>query len=380
MNKHYFSDITDLFLKVKQEENIPIDANAKESIKAMLRKQINEMKDADTYKNLEPLGGKQSFWTTWKRQLIGVPASLVAVMVIVFAMSSLQPSVPKDDFSPRQSEPAPQATEEAVEKHVFDRPLVKTAQKPETKQLENQQEDRSLNKKDRAEATVVSYETPVAKEDNKQEESSLFDDIQYNTGQTFILQTNEDEDVYEETEKQQETQPRQTEEDPEPEPDMDTDVEAETKPDTNTEQDVQTENIVNIAVQESPEPLDSLEADIPPDTVTEIQDVQEPLEPTLDAIDESRATQVKQPALTAYPVYVYKDKNLEESPAFSKEKLAKLTKSYTPDLVSVYYVENNQVVVEIEENDITKWYLFDNIDGTWTISKYEKFITKDVVK
>lgn len=394
MNKHYFSDITDLFLRVKKEENIPIDAKAKESIKTMLHKKINEMKNADTYENLEPLGGKQSFWATWKRQLIGVPASLVAVMVIVFAMSSLQPTIPKDDFSPRQDEPTPPATEEAVEEHVFDRPLVKTAHNPETTASEERQGDRSLNREERPRETNVPTETPVTYEDTRQEESSLFDDIPYTAGQTFILQTTEDETAHEDTDAQeteQTDQPEQTTEeqatDIQTEADDNTESDAETS--TDGEQDIQTEDITNKSVQESPEsqetqetqePQDSLEADIPLDTVTEIQDTLEPQEPTLDVLDDSIAAQVKQPVQTAYPVYVYKDESLEESPAFSKEKLAKLTKSKTPDLVSVYYVESNRVVVEIEENDITKWYLFDNVDGTWTISKYEKFITKDVVK
>lgn len=354
MNKHYFSDITDLFLKVKKEENIPIDANAKESIKKMLHAKINKMKAADTYEKLEPVGGKQSFWTTWKRQLIGVPASLVAVMVIVFAMSSLQPSIPKDDFSPRQTETST-TMEEVQKEQAFDRPLVKTAQKPDTSKQEDRQSDRSLNKTDKEEQIIV---TPPVEE----EEKPFIDEIQYTAGQTFILQTPE------ETETEPETGP-----DPEPETAV---KKNDAKEDTATQ--------------------DSLDADVPPDTAqpteaqpikesTDVQETQEQQEvqetqTTETILDQTVSIQVNQPALTAYPVYVYKDKSLEESPAFSEEKLAKLTKSKTPDLISVYYVENNQVVVEIEENRVTKWYLFDNIDGTWTISKYEKFITKDVVK
>ena len=355
MNKHYFSDITDLFLKVKKEENITIDANAKESIKKMLHAKINKMKAADTYEKLEPIGGKQSFWTTWKRQLIGVPASLVAVMVIVFAMSSLQPSIPKDDFSPRQTETST-TTKEVQKEQAFDRPLVKTAQKPDTSKQEDRQSDRSLNKTDKEEQIIV---TPPVEE----EEKPFIDEIQYTAGQTFILQT-----------------PEETE--PEPEPSVE--QAQEIKPETAVKKNDAKEDTTT---------QDSLDADVPLDTTqpteaqpikesTDVQETQEVQETqkTETILDQTVSTQVNQPAITAYPVYVYKDKSLEESPAFSEEKLAKLTKSKTPDLISVYYVENNQVVVEIEENGVTKWYLFDNIDGTWTISKYEKFITKDVVK
>jgi hypothetical protein len=356
MNKHYFSDITDLFLKVKKEENIPIDANAKESIKKMLHAKINKMKAANTYEKLEPIGGKQSFWTTWKRQLIGVPASLVAVMVIVFAMSSLQPSIPKDDFSPRQTETST-TTEEVQKEQAFDRPLVKTAQKPDTPKQEDRQSDRSLNKTEKEEQIIVA--PPV-----EEEEKLFIDEIQYTAGQTFILQT-----------------PEETE--PEPETETETSI--------GQAQEIKPETAVNKNdAKEDTTTQDSLDANVPLDTareqetqvsqeVQEQQEVQE-TQTTETPLDQTLSTQVNQTAITAYPVYVYKDKSLKESPAFSEEKLAKLTKSKTPDLISVYYVENNQVVVEIEENRVTKWYLFDNIDGTWTISKYEKFITKDVIK
>lgn len=350
MNKHYFSDITDLFLKVKQEENIPIDANAKQSIKNMLLSKINEMKAADTYDELEPIGKKQSFWTTWKRQLIGVPASLVAVMAIVFAMSSLQPSIPKDDFSPRQNETSttPDKVREIQEEQEFDRPLVKTAKKPNTDDQEEARTDRSLNTK-KEDTAVVSYE------EKPEEKQSLIDDIPYTAGQTFILQTPEDQEsqAKQEAESEVKSEPIQETEEPKNET-----VTQEKEPET--------------TVQETTITQDLQDTEISPNTV-------EPQE-TQTIIDQTVSTQLQQEPLTAYPVYVYKDKSLEKAPAFSEEKLSKLTKSDTPDLVSVYYVEKNQVVVEIEENNITKWYLFDNIDGTWTISKYEKFITEDVVK
>ncbi len=82
----------------------------------------------------------------------------------------------------------------------------------------------------------------------------------------------------------------------------------------------------------------------------------------------------------SFPTYIYQDEELETQPAFSEEKLAKLTRSKTPESVTVYYVKDDQVVVEIEEEGVIKWYLFDDIDGTWTISRYEKYITDSVVK
>ncbi len=336
MIKNYFSDITDLFLKVKNEENIRIDETAKAEIRSLLVSKIATMKSPDTS---ETENAKPSFWSTWKYQLFGVPASVFALVLITFAASNLKISMPKEDFSPINTQPEKNAVVESITEKEKDRPLVKTAQKLVIDYGEQPREERSLNRISTVEEEPVKV-TPEIK----------IPETEYSNNQILVL--NEPEEKQEET------------------------VKTEVEP----------EKIAIIATTATKTP--SLEEDIPLD---EPEKIAEPVaEPVIVAVSNTdpilTTTQVAAPvtSLTTeksdYPVYVYKDEELKTQPAFTEEKLAKLTRSKTPESITVYYVEDKHVVVEIEENEVTKWYLFDNIEGEWTLSKYEKFITEDVVK
>lgn len=370
MNKNYFSDITDLFLKVKKEENIQIDESAKANIRKMLQAKIGEMKAGDTYEKLEPLAPEKSFWSMWKNQLIGVPASLAAIALVVYAASNINVSIPKEDFSPKrdtQTNITQVEPEETTQTTEFDRPLVKTAEGTLVIDYsEDEREARSLNQiksipKETTTEKVV-FETP---------------EIDYSDQATFILDEKEEDskEPVEEEIKEQEDSVKEEESKNEPEKN-EAELEAEEIlpiTETTTVQEEAEENIKE--PEERVTITDSLDADIPLDEAERTTAI---IDATQDIVTANNIAELAEPAY--FPVYTYKDEDLKKEAAFTEEKLAKLTRSKTPESVTVYYVEDRQVVVEIEEKGITKWYLFDNVDGTWTISRYEKYVTESVVE
>jgi len=338
MNKNYFSDITDLFLKAKKEENIQIDEGVKASIRQMLQNEIHKMK---TSGDPELSDSKKSFWSVWKNQLVGVPVSLAAIALVVYAATNLNVSIPKEDFSPTQNiQPKTvEIQEEKTQPTEFDRPLVKTAEGTLITDSLDTEEKRSLNKITTLPQTTeklprksnVTFETPK---------------IEYPDNATFILKQNQE---------------------PEIEPI------AGNNPQPETQIIEETDETATVATKEVNSETcpdeDSLDADIPPkeaETIVEIPNLNEKA--------------IIKPDSENIPIYTYKDPDLKTQPAFSKKKLSKLTRSKTPESITVYYVTDKQVVVEIEENGVTKWYLFDKLDENWTISKYEKYNTASVVK
>jgi len=76
----------------------------------------------------------------------------------------------------------------------------------------------------------------------------------------------------------------------------------------------------------------------------------------------------------AYPIYYYRDSTLKSDPDFDKEILDKISQRKGPESVSVYYLSETQVLVEVKDSGISKWYLFTKVGDLWTIQKYEKDI------
>ena len=103
-NTNYFGDVSQFFLKAKKEENFVLDPKIKNELREKLSLKINEIKNAVIEKDIQdidetPVSG--GFWTLWKRQLISVPASLFALVMIVFAANNFNFSLQtKEDFSP----------------------------------------------------------------------------------------------------------------------------------------------------------------------------------------------------------------------------------------------------------------------------------------
>lgn len=355
MSKNYFSDITDLFLKIKQEENIQIDENAKAQIKQMLQAKISEMKHENTPAQDTP---KQPFWSTWRYQLVGVPASLFAVVLVVFAMTNLNVSIPKEDFSPTR-EGQTQTVETPL---VNDRPLVKTAPGPPV--IDFSEEQRSLNQipttKESSKPTPEPLSQPA-----KPVEKSTFEmpKIECNGSSVLVLS-----EPLSATPTEEETAEK-----------VDNNTPIINKP-VKTPKEVVEKTVEKTENPEAQEIIpDSLDTDIPAETTKPEVVEKEPTRTPLETISPEVISTISKEKLQ-YPIYVYQNDDLKSQPAFTEEKLLKLTSSKTPDIVTLYYVADNQVVVEVEEGDIIKWYLFDNINGTWTISRYEKFVTESVVK
>lgn len=95
--------------------------------------------------------------------------------------------------------------------------------------------------------------------------------------------------------------------------------------------------------------------------------VQEPL----SSQAESEAIFIREDSAT-YPIYYYRDSTLTSDPDFDKEILDRISNRQGPDSVSVYYLSETQVLVEVKEGDLSKWYLFTKVGDLWTIQKYEK--------
>jgi len=375
MIKNYFSDITDLFLKIKREENIQINEEAKAEIREMLQAKIIKIKD-DAIQNAQIDDSlKQPFWVTWRYQLFGIPASLFALVLIVFITSNLKVSIPKEDFSPTRENTANKTVVETAKQTESDRPLVKTA--PGLMVIdfsEDNKNSRSLN-----DFSVTTVTETITQDQAKQEENVFrIPRIEYSNGQIFIVS--------------EKTETAST-----PVDSLDAEIPADqATTQTSATQIPQTSDTTTI------DTIKSLDTSIPVTTTapletptaesldTNIPTTTTPLNTNISAtaIAPNESLNIITPELIpetilpqiVYPVYTYRDETLKTQPAFTKENLAKLTKSKTPESVTVYYVGSAQVVVEIEEAGITKWYLFDNIKGTWIISKYEKFVTDNVVK
>jgi hypothetical protein len=95
--------------------------------------------------------------------------------------------------------------------------------------------------------------------------------------------------------------------------------------------------------------------------------VQEPL----SSQAESETIFIREDSAT-YPIYYYRDSTLTSDPDFDKEILDKISNRQGPESISVYYLSETQVLVEVKEGDLSKWYLFTKVGDLWTIQKYEK--------
>lgn len=101
MNKNnYFGDITELFLEARQAEDIQVNAHAKASIREMLAYKIDQI----NVRNSENESG-ENFLSKWRYRLLGIPASIFAVLVVVMAVQNMQISMPKEDFTPAANDP-----------------------------------------------------------------------------------------------------------------------------------------------------------------------------------------------------------------------------------------------------------------------------------
>ena len=349
---HYFSDITELFLKAKEEENIEPNPHTKATVREMLVYKINEMKAAPA--------PRENFFNKWKFQLIGVPASLFGLVLIVFAATNLKFTIPKEDFTPTTEKAPAQEVEMIIEKPQQepekDRPIVKTAVKPDLSETPS----RTLKKlpvvSTRGGEEVV-VEEPVEETTVKTVFKPKIEEPTLTTPILIITPEEPEESLDQDIPTEPVVEEPAIEEEP---------IEIPTKP-----------ILIDPPKIDTPEPLLAEPITTPPITTAPLAEKALVVDYTENAQEFVEKVEMQE---ETYDVFYYRDSELLKEPIFDKEQIIKLTGASDPSAVNVYYTEEKQVVVEVKENGTSKWYLFANVNDIWTIQKYEKQTLRNVVK
>jgi len=349
-NSNYFGDISQFFLKAKRQEKIELDPEIKNRIKSSLELKIQDLK----YQPIEPIEEpmpverinpveKVSFWHTWRYQFIGVPASLFALLLIVFAANNFKfPLSPTKTIEDKPTISAtPEKTTEKIEKS-----------KPELLVLDiNDMGKRTLNEfaetttqKSQPSTTVkttpavttsapstTSADTPVANSQATQDSK-----IDQQTGQT-------------ETETEDAALPAEQTQDSLSEP-----VEEEQLPEETN--DVQPENIVPETPQVTPE-----ETTPAPSTFSKTYDDQ--------VLSLSKNVLLKKIKEDGCFVSYYGTSSLSE-PVFDKSIIKELISGKSASTVNVYYTDATHATVEITDGRATKYYSYEQKGLEWTVTKF----------
>lgn len=313
MDNNYFSDITELFIKAKKAENIHVSPHSKATIREMLAYKIDEMKIAEE----APQG---SFFNKWKFQLMGVPASLFAVFLVVFAFQNLQVTMPgaTEGSSLERNEVQTEATaevsgtSEASEAIVKDIPVIEEADA----EISDEAIVEDIPSIQKPELLTIDYSTPktgggdLSSTYNPTTETTQPDVAPYVVPVTLIAPTK---------------QPTQ-----------------------------ETPTTTNDVVDTTYKPLPVPEVDvkkIEPEAINDMMDSEILLPNPDESINE------------------FRDPFNPLVPEFDTEALNTIEKTDTLDNVNVHYLNKDQAAVEIIEPDSTRWYLFEAIDGKWTVTQ-----------
>lgn len=342
MDKNYFSDITELFIKAKNAENIPVNPHSKAAIREMLAYKVDQIKTS------EPKAG---FFSKWKYQLMGVPASIFAIFLVVFAYQNLQISIPKEDFAPRANEVSSMEQSEAEtdmsdESEIKDTPVIEEivedipAKKPELMVIDYEEA-----KQETAPTTPATPTTPVQPKTGGGPVSQPVVSAPVETVQT--------EPVTEPTTPEPIIAEPVVVKTPtyiEPQP-------VEPVPTTNDYILINEEITVQDAVK-IPE-VDVPQYKINPESISNMMegDILLPKEdPTGDDPDAVIINEYRQPFLP-------------QTSEFDTEALNAVEKPDSLSSVNVHYLNNTQAAVEVVELDTTRWYLFEDRGGTWTVTQ-----------
>lgn len=391
-NTNYFSDVINLLLEAKNNEQIKVDPQAKAEIQARIANKIAEIK-AVGKKMPDPTPKQAGPW--WK--LIGVPATIGALMIMLYA------ALPKDGV-PQITEPEPKTPQYALQ----------TTDTDATDALQQDTEDRLTDAEEDADALQATQEPdepervqtprprpellvldvsemgrrhlePEARTLNKIPETGGSPDLTAQI-QESDQQTARKETPAEPTESadqaEQETPAEPTEQDSkatEQESDKSTiiartpeDQEAEDTPlkQEEPEADKRETRSAESAQQETEEPTtivllprEQEDDDSAKGTRAEAQEESQATFPVFTTLPNSIANRVK----------YYNAEQFAESADFDEKILYELTKNISPDEINIYYRSSSSVLVEIKKNGISKWYLYaKSRSGSWTIQKYEK--------
>lgn len=367
MDNNYFSDITELFIKAKKAEKIEINPHSKAAIREMLAYKVDEMKTAEE----APTG---NFFNKWKFQLMGVPASVFAVFLLVFAFQNLQITMPKEDFAPGGATEANEA-DILDEKVVKDTPVIEEADEPAPKP--------------KPELMVIDYGETTQPATTTQIKTG---------GGTYTPPTY--------------TQPTTTVQ-PEAAPYV-APVEQPVETDQKTAQSTQdyTSNSSSGSSSNSSQPSTGGGNETPPPTTSYTPTTSEPtydiytpttsggytmISEDLSDVDTTLYTipvpQVDVPRYEINPNEVgnmmdggillpktsepNEDGTVNEFrnpfnplvPEFDTEALNTIEKPDTLSNVNVHYLNRDQAAVEVIDTNSTRWYMFETIDGKWTVTQ-----------
>jgi len=316
MNENsYFKDIIDVFLRAKKAEDIDINPHFKAATREMLSYKIDQLKAP---KIKDPKG----FWNKWKKTIIGVPASLLAVFVVVFALQNNQITVEKDDFSPSNTNILDEAE---IMEGIMETPKIEDAEKPEERHVKIQ--PLVIDYSDTGNDNVVIPPTP-----------------QPVYKQTYVPTTGgpitSDTPVILDDPK-----PTKTVE-PLPTPQPETYTEPTTAP------------VEYIDITEEPEPEPEVTTKILIEQVDEIpsQRVQEIIKDDILIETDEAVNHFREPIS---PV----------EPNFDKTVLEKLEITDSLSSVNVHYLNEDQVAVEVTDSNETRWYMFEEMNGEWAMTQ-----------
>jgi len=342
MNKNnYFSDITELFLDAKKREDIQVNPHSKAATREMLSYKIDQMKAS-------PLSSPKEagFWSKWKKQLIGVPASFLAVFAIVLAMQNMQISMPTQDFTPTTT-PDEQTFEE-------DTAIIEDAQPFEEREIkEIQEKEIEPLVIDYSKASQGSSTQPVV------ETQKILPTYQ----PLSVPKVNDTPAEPVETEKLT-TQSAQSwpVDDPSPEPAVTAAPEPQPEPEpTYTPQYIQADAPAPTEEAKIPEPQPE------PATVTEPVIIPQATEISTETVHELMQDDIlieKEDELTHYRTPIS-----STEPTFDINALEKIENPDNLSNVNVHYLNGEQAAVEVITGNETRWYMFEELNGTWTVTQ-----------
>lgn len=350
MNKNnYFNDITELFIKAKKAENIEVNPHSKAATREMLSYKIDQMK---SNKQDAP---KEGFWKTWKKQLIGVPASLLAIFVVVFAAQNMQITIPKEDFTPSgtQETDTETTTDSIYDEAESDSPIIEDAEKPEPKV----EPELMVIDYDETQPTYYTPRAPVQEPQTQEPQQPA----------QQTLPDYQDTSATEEATEQFTAQSAQGW----PTNEISTGGEDATSPGTDQPQTEtpaqQPQQFIDYdPTQDQTTPeiyIYSNATEIPANTVNQLMDGEILIDQQIDPTDEDGNKQTD-------TINHFREPFSPTEPDFDINALEKTENPDNLSNVNVHYLNDAQVAVEVTtNNNESRWYLYEEINGNWTVTQ-----------